>query len=54
MTLEGAPETNATGRAIVRRVRHVPGVVAVRDRLYYPPPDEPGDHFDVLAEFPPD
>jgi CBS domain-containing protein len=54
VTLEGAPETNATGHAMVRRVRHVPGVVAVRDRLLYPPPDEPGDHFDVLAEFPPD
>jgi CBS domain-containing protein len=54
VTLEGTPETNATGHAIVRRVRHVPGVVAVRDRLYYPPPDEPGDHFDVLAEFPSD
>jgi len=54
VTLEGTPETNATGHAIVRRVRHVPGVVAVRDRLSYPPPDEPGDTFDVLAEFPPD
>jgi CBS domain-containing protein len=54
VTLQGAPETNTTGHAIVRRVRHVPGVVAVRDRLYYPPPDEPGDHFDVLANFPPD
>ncbi len=52
VTLEGTPETNATGHAIVRRVRHVPGVVAVRDRLYYPPPDEPGDRFDVLANFP--
>jgi CBS domain-containing protein len=53
VTLEGTPETNATGHAIVRRIRHVPGVVAVRDRLYYPPPNEPGDTFDVLAEFPP-
>jgi CBS domain-containing protein len=53
VTLEGAPETDATGHAIVHRVRHVPGVVAVRDRLLYPPPDQPGDHFDVLAEFPP-
>lgn len=54
VTLEGTPETKATGHAIVHRVRHVPGVVGVRDRLYYPPPDEPGDHFDVLANFPPD
>ena len=54
VTLEGTPETDATGHAIVRRVRHVPGVVAVRDRLYYRPFDEPGDGFDVLASFPPD
>ena len=54
VTLEGTPETSATGHAIVRRVRHVPGVVAVRDRLYYPPLDRPGDTFDVLANFPPD
>jgi CBS domain-containing protein len=54
VTLEGTPDTNAAGHVIVHRVRHVPGVVAVRDRLYYPRPDEPGDHFDVLAQFPPD
>jgi len=36
VTLEGSPETTALGREIVRRVRHVPGVVAVRDRLSYP------------------
>lgn len=52
VTLKGVPETSATGHAIVHRVRHVPGVVAVRDRFHYPP-DGPGDHFDVLAEFPP-
>src|SRR5690348_12524568 len=33
VTLAGRPETTETGHQIVRRVRHVPGVVAVRDRL---------------------
>ncbi len=36
VTLEGSPETAALGHKIVRRVRHVRGVVAVRDRLSYP------------------
>lgn len=36
VTLQGNPETTALGRQIVRRVRHVAGVVAVRDRLRYP------------------
>jgi CBS domain-containing protein len=35
VTLEGTPETAALGRALVRKARHVPGVVAVRDRLAY-------------------
>ena len=37
-TLEGEPDTAPLGREIVDRVRHVQGVVAVRDRLSYPPP----------------
>ena len=36
VTLAGRPETSETGHEIVRRVRHVQGVVAVRDRLSYP------------------
>ena len=36
VTMEGCPETAALGRALVRKARHVPGVVAVRDRLTYP------------------
>jgi CBS-domain-containing membrane protein len=36
VTLQGSPETAALGHDIVRKVRHVPGVVAVRDRLSYP------------------
>jgi CBS domain-containing protein len=36
VTLEGTPESAALGRDIVEKVRHVEGVVAVRDRLSYP------------------
>jgi CBS domain-containing protein len=36
VTLAGSPETAALGHDVVRKVRHVPGVVAVRDRLSYP------------------
>ena len=36
VTLEGSPETAALGHDIVRKVRHVQGVVAVRDHLSYP------------------
>ena len=36
VTLAGVPETSEVGRELVRRVRHVQGVVAVRDRLSYP------------------
>ena len=36
VTLEGNAETAALGHIIVRKVRHVQGVVAVRDRLSYP------------------
>ena len=38
VTLEGTPETVAIGRGLIRRARHVQGVVAVRDRLVYPVP----------------
>ena len=36
VTMEGRPETAALGHALVRKARHVLGVVAVRDRLTYP------------------
>ena len=39
VTLEGIAETAALGHIIVRKVRHVQGVVAVRDRLSYPDAD---------------
>jgi CBS domain-containing protein len=36
VTLEGDPKTASLGRELVRTIRHIPGVVAVRDRLSYP------------------
>ena len=54
VTLAGRPETNETGHDIVRLVRHVQGVVAVRDRLNYPPPERTGGRYDVVASFPMD
>jgi len=53
VTLSGRPETDELGRRIIQRVRHVQGVVAVRDRLDYPPTERPGQ-YDVLASFPMD
>jgi len=41
VTMEGTPETTAIGRDLIRRARHVQGVVAVRDRLFYPVPPSP-------------
>ena len=54
VTLEGQAETSEFGHEIVQRVRHVQGVVAVRDRLSYPASRAPGGRFDVLASFPAD
>ena len=54
VTLAGRPETTETGHQIVWRVRHVPGVVAVRDRLNYPPAERLGSPYDVVANFPMD
>jgi CBS domain-containing protein len=36
VTVEGDPKTVSLGRELVRTIRHIPGVVAVRDRLSYP------------------
>jgi CBS domain-containing protein len=38
VTLHGEPETADLGHRFVRTVRHLQGVVAVRDRLTYPEP----------------
>ena len=35
VTVQGSPETAALGHDIVRKIRHVPGVVAVHDQLSY-------------------
>ena len=43
VTLAGKPESNEVGHGIVARVRHVQGVVAVRDRLSYPPAERPSE-----------
>jgi len=37
VTVKGAPETAELGRNLVTKLRHVQGVVAVRDELTYPP-----------------
>jgi CBS domain-containing protein len=42
VTLTGIPQTTEVGHKIVSQIRHVQSVVAVRDRLSYPPP-EPSD-----------
>jgi len=36
VTLTGDPESTSLGQDLVRKIRHVQGVVAVRDRLSYP------------------
>lgn len=37
VTIEGKPETSTVGHDIIAAVRHITGVVSVRDRLTYPP-----------------
>jgi CBS domain-containing protein len=38
VTVQGRPESASLGRNIIARIRHVEGVVSVRDRLSYPEP----------------
>jgi osmotically-inducible protein OsmY len=40
VTVEGKPENASIGRDMIEEIGHAEGVVAVRDRLSYPP--EPG------------
>ena len=40
VTVQGNPETNELGHNLVNRIRRVQGVVAVRDQLAYPPPEQ--------------
>jgi hypothetical protein len=39
VTVTGAPETADLGRNLMNRIRHVAGVVAVRDELSWPLPE---------------
>jgi CBS-domain-containing membrane protein len=39
VTIRGNPVTAELGHKLVSRIRHVQGVVAVRDELAYPPPE---------------
>jgi CBS domain-containing protein len=55
VTVGGVAETSEFGSDLVQRIRHVLGVVAVRDRLSGPrPPESPDIGFDVIARFPAD
>ena len=49
VTLEGMPETAAVGHDLIEETRHVEGVVAVRDRLSYPPAERPATSPDPLG-----
>jgi CBS domain-containing protein len=51
VTLAGRPESSDVGHDLVHRIRHVAGVVAIRDRLSYPPGEASVPSFDVLARF---
>jgi len=50
VTLDGTAQASQAVSEITRRVRHIEGVVAVRDRVSCPPSEPRG--FDVLARFP--
>jgi len=41
VTVEGMPETARVGHDMIEEIRHVEGVVAVRDRLSYPANQRP-------------
>jgi CBS domain-containing protein len=41
VTVEGMPETAVVGHDMIEEIRHVEGVVTVRDRLSYPPATRP-------------
>jgi nucleotide-binding universal stress UspA family protein len=41
VTIEGSPETSVVGNHMIAAIRHMEGVVAVRDRLSYPLLDSP-------------
>jgi CBS domain-containing protein len=49
VTVEGMPETAVVGHDLIEETRHVEGVVAVRDRLSYPPAERPATSPDPLG-----
>lgn len=51
VTVEGTPENAPVGRDMVEEIRHVEGVVAVRDRLTYPPDPRPAPRTDLSVKF---
>lgn len=51
VTVEGMPETASVGRDMIDEIRHVEGVVAVRDRLTYPPESRHASRADMDLDF---
>jgi CBS domain-containing protein len=51
VTVEGQPETAGVGRDMIEEIRHVEGVVAVRDRLSYPPEPRSVPRTDMDLDF---
>lgn len=47
VTVEGKPENASVGRDMIEEIRHVEGVVAVRDRLSHPPEFRSVPHTDI-------
>jgi CBS domain-containing protein len=51
VTVEGKPENASVGRDLIQEIRHVEGVVAVRDRLGYPPEPRTFPRTDMDQDF---
>jgi len=51
VTVEGKPENATVGRDMMEEIRHVEGVVAVRDRLSYPPEPRSVPRTDMNLDF---
>jgi CBS domain-containing protein len=51
VTVDGEPENGCVGRDMIEEIRHVEGVVAVRDKLAYPPEQRPVPRFVLDQDF---
>jgi CBS domain-containing protein len=51
VTVEGSPENGSVGRDMIEEIRHVEGVVAVRDMLAYPAERRPAPRFELDQDF---